>query len=82
MSVVQTSDLDLQAKFANEGSESNWCPFRGRGSSEELRYLCVSLQSYHKFGLPRWCSGKESACQCTRMLETWVQTVGPEDPLQ
>ena len=23
-----------------------------------------------KFGLPRWCNGKESACQCRRMLET------------
>ena len=35
-----------------------------------------------KFGLPRWCNGKESACQCTRMVETWVQTLGQEDPLE
>ena len=47
VSVAQTSELDLQTRFANEGFESNWCHFGGRGSSEELRYLCVSLQSCH-----------------------------------
>ena len=28
-------------------------------------------------GLPRWLSGKESACQCRR----WVRSLGQEDPL-
>ena len=31
--------------------------------------------------LPRWLSGKESACQCRRH-ETWVQSLGWEDPLE
>ena len=31
--------------------------------------------------LPRWLSGKESACQCRRQ-ETWVQSLGWEDPLE
>ena len=29
-------------------------------------------------GLPRWCSSKESACQC-RKQETWVWSLGQED---
>ena len=29
-----------------------------------------------------WLSGKESACQCNKMQETWVQSLGPEDPLE
>ena len=32
----------------------------------------------HLMGLPRWCSGKESACQ----QETQVQSLGREDPLE
>ena len=31
--------------------------------------------------LPRWLSGKESACQCRRQ-ETQVQVLGQEDPLE
>ena len=31
--------------------------------------------------IPRWCSGKESACQCRR-IETWVWSLGREDPLE
>ena len=31
-------------------------------------------------GLPRWLSGKESACHC-RKCETWVRSLGQEDPL-
>ena len=32
-------------------------------------------------GLPRWCSGEDSSCQCRRP-ETWVQALGQEDPLE
>ena len=31
-------------------------------------------------GLPRWLSGKESACQETQ--ESWVQSLGGNDPLK
>ena len=30
-------------------------------------------------GIPKWLSGKESACQCRRQ-GTWVQSLGQEDP--
>ena len=33
-------------------------------------------------GLPRWLSGKESACQCRRHKRPWVQSLGWEDPLE
>ena len=29
-----------------------------------------------------WFSGKVSACQCLSMQETWVQSLGQEDPLE
>ena len=32
--------------------------------------------------LPRWLSGKESTCQCRKMQETWVPSLGQEDPLE
>ena len=32
-------------------------------------------------GIPKWLSGKESACQCRRQ-GTWVQSLGQEDPLE
>ena len=40
-------------------------------------YICMFV---HGSGLPRWCSGKESACQCTRCKRVW--TLGREDPLE
>ena len=33
-------------------------------------------------GLPKWHSGKESACQCRRCKRTQVQSLGQEDPLE
>ena len=33
------------------------------------------------YGLPRWLSGKESACQCRR-CKRWVWSLGQEDPLE
>ena len=33
-------------------------------------------------GFPRWCSGKESACQCKRCEETQLQSLGRENPLE
>ena len=31
-------------------------------------------------GLPVGTSGEESACQCRRKKETWVRSLGQEDP--
>ena len=31
---------------------------------------------------PGGASGKEPTCQCQEMLETWVQSLGGEDPLE
>ena len=37
---------------------------------------------YNTFwGLPRWCSAKESTCWCRRQ-ETWVQSLSQEDPME
>ena len=33
-------------------------------------------------GLPRWCSGKESACQCRRHKRCGFNNLGQEDPLE
>ena len=35
---------------------------------------------YSYLGLPRWLSGKESACQCRRLIQVWY--LGWEDPLE
>ena len=34
------------------------------------------------FGLPRWLSGEESVCPMKETQETWVQSLGWEDPLE
>ena len=42
-------------------------------------FISMALRGSLKlFGLPRWFSGKESACQCKRR----VQSLGREDPLE
>ena len=33
-------------------------------------------------GRPRWLGGKEPTCQCKETQETWVQSLGGEDPLE
>ena len=51
------------------------------------KYICRHLRttfklvSSAKYGLPRWLSGKEFACQC-RKLETQIQSLGQENPLE
>ena len=49
-----------------------------------LRRLASQVYSFTKqsLGLPRWHSGEESACQCRRLQETWVRSLGQEDPLE
>ena len=37
---------------------------------------------YIKYGLPRWCSGKESTCQCRRHKRHRFKSLGQEDPLE
>ena len=34
------------------------------------------------FGLPRWCSGKESTCHCRRCKRHGFQSRGQKDPLE
>ena len=41
-----------------------------------MYYICMYLWNW----LPRWHSGKESACQCRRPMQVWV--LGWEDPLE
>ena len=57
--------------------------------SETLLYLQTNRVAYHSVRLPRWHSGKESACQCGRLkrcaLDPWVRKiprVGSGNPLQ
>ena len=35
-----------------------------------------------KLGLPRWCGGKESACQCRKLKRCGFHPPGWEDPLE
>ena len=54
--------------------------------SDIIQYLSfsvwfVSLSIIFFKGLSRWCSGKESICQC-RMQETQFRSLGQEDPLE
>ena len=35
-----------------------------------------------EYSFPNGASGKEPACQCTKHNETWVQSLGREDPLE
>ena len=48
-------------------------------------HLLFHLSHLYKFlqlcGLPKWLSGKKPTCQCRRR-ETWVQSLGQEDPLK
>ena len=48
----------------------------------EGNFLSLIKGIYEKPGLPRWLSGKESTCQCRRHRETWVRSLGQEDPLE
>ena len=41
-----------------------------------------SAWGYLTKGLPGGTSGKESTDQCRKMQETWVQSLGQEDPLE
>ena len=43
--------------------------------TEQLSLTCVK-------GFPGGTSGKEPACQCRRPKETWVRSLGWEDPLE
>ena len=34
--------------------------------------ICIFVQRYNLYGLPRWLSGKESTCQC----QCWIPGLG------
>ena len=47
------------------------------------RYLKCCLPDYsHHFAPKGGTTGKELACQCRRHKETWVRSLGWEDPLE
>ena len=51
---------------------SNGSHFRGLAHSFGLRYLTEMMLN----GLPGWCSGKESTCQCRRCrFDPWVRNI-------
>ena len=41
-----------------------------------FKYFSFDSRHDIKLGLPRWLSGKESACQCRRCKKLWVQSPG------
>ena len=45
-----------------------------KGRKKKLGTICL--------GFPGGVSGKKSTCQCGRHKETWVQSLGQEDPLE
>ena len=49
--------------------------------SDIIMYLSFSVWLVSLKGFSRWCSGKESICQC-RMQETQVRFLDQEDPLE
>ena len=60
-------------------SSSKHFPIQDHPLSFSFKHWEIFLQ---RAGLPRWCNGKESACQCGRCKRHRVQSVGPEDPLE
>ena len=44
--------------------------------------LPIFVKSAGQQGPPWWLSGKESTCQCLPVQETWVQSLGGQDPLE
>ena len=45
-----------------------------KGRKKKLDTICL--------GFPGGVSGKEPTCQCRRCKETWVRSLGREDPLE
>jgi len=52
------------------------------GGATDNTYDNLDELPENEAGLPRWCSGKESACQCRRLRRQWVLSLGWEDPLE
>ena len=42
----------------------------------------IFVKSTGQQGPHWWLSGKESTCQCLPVQETWVQSLGGEDPFE
>ena len=46
-------------------------------------FRCLHCTLHFFFmGIPKWCSGKESACQSKRQKRCRVRSLGQEDPLE
>ena len=45
-------------------------------------YFYKYIHTHTHMGFPRSTSGKERACQFGSYKEVWVQSLGPEDPLE
>ena len=67
------------------GEESGW--FLKTSWVKCVLFCCYSEVQFLTindllWGFPGGTSGKESACQCRRHIETQVQSLGREDPLE
>ena len=47
-----------------------------------LFYFLLIVLKYTYPGLPRWCSDKKTHLSVQEPQETWVQSLGGEDPLE
>ena len=56
----------------------------GISQARVLEWGAISRLASLKYrtGLPKWLSGKESACQCRRCKRCQVRSLGQEDPLE
>ena len=85
---VFSTQMGLQQRHYTEGAFSSrvmsshtWTDIQ-HISTQFLRYWKIPSLSVLNLGLPRWCTGKESACQCRRHRRCKIQLQGREDPLE
>ena len=67
-----------QVKEITDSKETSSLPLADAEKKKSSKYLVMSLATSE---LPRWCSGKESVCQCRR-YRSQVQSLVLEDPLE
>ena len=65
-------------KEITDSKETSSLPLADAEKKKSSKYLVMSLATSE---LPRWCSGKESVCQCRR-YRSQVQSLVLEDPLE
>ena len=50
--------------------------------SKFFKFICSSHSPYHSSGLPRWLCRLRTSLPMQETQETWVQSLGQEDPLE